>query len=364
MRRPRASSRLTPGDRASRPGDDSDVSLTKSSAAGALARSRRSRSGTSVLAGRSLNAAPRVIGRASAARRCRPRAVPRRPGCLRAGRTRRARGRPGLAAVLSPPCTLNSSLVLSQVISAPLISSATCPARSRFTDALPSKRSVSVRPSYSMRSALPSSVSSTPSRFCLKLAGWPAVPVAIAERKPSLVSRTSTRSARICIVPCTMTTLPLKTTTWRCRSTVPGLSASITIGLLRSPFSARAPAGQPRHSDTNSETARRGRRRDMSGTKLAVHSMRSNRAPDGLPGTQMGANHARRQIMRAAVPVATHAGRRSPRAGPPTASCQPVLRKPCASFSATANARSLLPASEPDVRYWPCTPSAGTPSIL
>ena len=47
------------------------------------------------------------------------------------------------------------------------------------------------------------------------------------------------RSARSISVPCEMTTLPEYTSTWRCRSTLPERSASTTIGLLRSAFSAR-----------------------------------------------------------------------------------------------------------------------------
>ena len=53
--------------------------------------------------------------------------------------------------------------------------------------------------------------------------------MAVTTRSRSLISRTSTRSARRLSVPCEITTLPLKTTTWRCVSTVDGRSASTFV---------------------------------------------------------------------------------------------------------------------------------------
>jgi hypothetical protein len=153
----------------------------------------------------------------------------------------------GLAALGAPPCTVSVSLRLFQVMMAPSVSSTTLPARSRRKAACPVKRNVSLAASYSMRSAWASMCSSTPSRFCRYVAGWATVPRASALRAPPGGSRTSTRSARISIVPCEISALPLNVVTPRWVSIVPSRSASTTIGLLRSARSARAGPGPAAH---------------------------------------------------------------------------------------------------------------------
>jgi hypothetical protein len=82
------------------------------------------------------------------------------------------------------------------------------------------------------------------------------------------------------IVPWVMTTLPLKRLTWFCRSAVPDLSASTSMGLARSAFSASTGPASAHSSSADSRREDEGREKEVViGTKLAEHSSPKCRAP-------------------------------------------------------------------------------------
>ena len=89
------------------------------------------------------------------------------------------------------------------------------------------------------------------------------------------------RSALMTMVPCVMTTLPLKRLTWFCRSALPDLSASTSIGLLRSAFSAHAVGARASKASTRARSAVQvgGKGEDIIGTKLAG-ILATSSAPD------------------------------------------------------------------------------------
>ena len=82
------------------------------------------------------------------------------------------------------------------------------------------------------------------------------------------------------IVPWVMTTLPLKRLTWFCRSAVPDLSASTSMGLTRSAFSASTGPVSAHSSSAETRRDNEGRGEEVIiGTKLAEHSSPKFRAP-------------------------------------------------------------------------------------
>jgi hypothetical protein len=81
-----------------------------------------------------------------------------------------------------PPSSVKTSVRLSYTMTAPVTSSATEVPRRRRTVALPMKRTVSVRVSYSSWLATPSMASPGTSRAWRKVTGWPATPLAKAWR--------------------------------------------------------------------------------------------------------------------------------------------------------------------------------------